>query len=282
MTSDASARLRLQKLHGLGNDFLIAIDPGVPESSLAELAVRLCDRRRGIGADGLIVTSPSGRSGVDASMILHNSDGSRAELSGNGVRCLGHAMVRAANQVAGELVVDTDAGLRSLTVQPGDSPDAVQASVGMGQATEGPATPELALELARGELGSDVALRAATVDVGNPHLVVEVADPATIALAPTGAALEAHFTEGINVHLIAAADSSDTLSLRVWERGAGVTEACGTGAVASAHVASSWGLVGDAARVVMPGGEVQVELGGSELVLVGPSVFVADIEVSRV
>jgi diaminopimelate epimerase len=122
------------------------------------------------------------------------------------------------------------------------------------------------------------AHRHLTRDVGNPHLVVEVPDPAVVALAELGPRLEASFPSGVNVEVVAVSDG--VVDLAVWERGVGVTEACGTGACAAAHAARQWGLVGDSVAVRMPGGEALVVLDGDEATLVGPSVAVATVEVA--
>jgi diaminopimelate epimerase len=119
------------------------------------------------------------------------------------------------------------------------------------------------------------AHRAVTIDLGNPHLVLLVDDPGAVDLATAGPSIESHFPGGINVHFIAPTIDGG-LRLRVWERGAGITEACGTGAVAAAYAAHQWGLVGDHVRVAMPGGDAEV-LVGEELTLIGPSVYIADV-----
>ncbi len=261
--------MRLSKLHGLGNDFLVALLEGEP-ADLDVLARTWCDRRTGIGADGFIVgCPPAADSGADLRMILHNADGSRAEMSGNGIRCLAHAAARAAGRGAVTLVIDTDGGRRIVTVD-GDG-ERVSASVDMGEVGEGPVVPEALASSLDG-------VRFATADVGNPHLVVCVEDLVAVDVAEVGSRYEGYFPEGMNVEFIApSGDEGGTLDLRVWERGVGVTQACGTGAVAGATRAVGWGMVDSPVRVRMPGGDVQVEVGATA-VLVGPSVFVADIE----
>jgi len=119
-----------------------------------------------------------------------------------------------------------------------------------------------------------------TGDMGNPHLVVLVDDPDEVDVAIEGSWLEGRFPDGVNVEFIAPA-GKDTLALRVWERGVGITEASGTGACAAARVAHEWGLVGDRVRVEMPGGTAEVQLGDS-ITLIGPAVKVATIELADV
>jgi diaminopimelate epimerase len=271
----------LSKHHGLGNDFLVALDErnGLPIALDGETARRLCDRRRGVGADGLIHgAAPSDEqavNGIDVVMNLFNSDGSRAEMSGNGIRCLGQAVAirRGPTGVDGTTVaVLTDAGRRTLVVNDGGRSDVVEVSVGMGRPGAGPHIPEA--------LDEFFVSRHGTVDMGNPHLVVLVSDPGTVRLATEGAWLDKQFPEGINVEYIAHDEAGTGLELRVWERGAGATEACGTGACAAAFLAQRWGLVGDDVIVSMPGGaaRVRLEVDGS-VTLIGPSAFIADVEV---
>jgi diaminopimelate epimerase len=119
--------------------------------------------------------------------------------------------------------------------------------------------------------------RWATVDVGNPHLVVLVDDPAAVELTTVGPRLEQAFADGINVHVVAT--TGDTVDLHVWERGAGITQACGSGATAAASVVHGWGLTGSTVEVVMPGGAATVELVDGHAFLTGPTEYVADVVV---
>lgn len=274
--------MRLTKHHGLGNDFVIALEEvNGPLRGDATLARALCDRRRGIGADGLIigsrpsedVTGPGGRP-IDVVMHLWNADGSRAEMSGNGIRCLGQALAMARDDHEATYAVFTDGGFRELVVHDDANHRLATVSVTMGLVGEGPAVPPSVSE----RLGSD---RHETADLGNPHLVVLVSDLSSVDLVGTGAWIESQFDAGINVEFIATGTEPDSLDLLVWERGAGVTEACGTGAVAAATLAHQWGLVGREVRVVMPGGSAEVIVAPSpdaEPILIGPSQHIATLE----
>ena len=262
--------MRLSKHHGLGNDFLVLLDPDDATPLDAGLARALCDRHRGVGADGLIRVSP-GVDGADVTMTLRNADGGPAEMSGNGIRCLAQAVARARRTERLELSVATGGGRRSVQVAPG--PDAATAwvRVDMGRACPGPSAPMVGI-------GLDVT-KAATIDLGNPHLVLLVDDAAAVDLAEHGPRLSAGLPSGANVEVVARAEGlDDTLDVRVWERGVGITEACGTGACAAAHAAHGWGLVGERVTVRMPGGDLEVVLGAT-VRLAGPAVFVADVEV---
>lgn len=267
--------MQLTKHHGLGNDFLVALVDELPADAAA-IARRVCDRRRGIGADGLMFGLPGpSAQGADTSpsativMVLFNSDGSRPEMSGNGIRCLAQAVAARDNITEGDIAIATDGGPRVVTVSPGRHAGEIMARVDMGPVGEGP--------------GVDASLsltQAATADLGNPHLVVRVDDPAVVDLAVDGPALEQVYPDGMNVEFIApAVGKPDTLDLVVWERGAGITEACGTGACAAAARAHEWGLVGQQVTVQMPGGDVVVEV-GERVFLNGPAELIATIEVA--
>jgi diaminopimelate epimerase len=282
-----TGHLHLGKYHGLGNDFLVWLtDRSTADAvDLAALARQVCDRHRGVGADGLLVGTPSDVAGGPLTMVLHNADGSRAEMSGNGIRCFVHAVARDAGMEEGELAVQTDAGLRTVDFGPapdGD-PRSIVATVDMGTAAAGPAPDTGAPGPAGGHAaGAGAAgpapLRQAEVELGNPHLVLLVDDPAAVDRAAVGPAWEARYSHGINVHFVAPSADGSSLAVHTWERGAGLTEACGTGAAASAHAAHRWGLVGDHVGVTMPGGDVQVAL-GEPIHLTGPSSWIADVEV---
>ena len=273
---------RLTKHHGLGNDFLVHLtDDGAAAAdrqAWIERARRWCDRRRGIGADGLIVGLHGPAAGdADLAMLLVNADGSVAEMSGNGIRCLAQAEAMRRNQERGTLAIATDGGPRTVewaaTATPARHQGTIEASVDMGPARPGPSPDREVPQLS-------FAARSATYDLGNPHLVLLVPDPDHVDVATEGAAQEAAFDAGMNVHFVAPTPGEDdAMTMRVWERGAGVTEACGTGATAVARAAHDWGLVGERVTVHMDGGDVQVAV-GDPMVLRGPSAFIAGIVVT--
>lgn len=270
--------MRLSKHHGLGNDFLVVLDERNAVAPVVDgaVAVALCDRRRGIGADGLIhgaaPSTDQAAEGIDVVMHLFNSDGSRAEISGNGIRCLAQAVALQRGETDTVVVAATDTGTRTLVVSGTDDPAACRVRVDMGAPRPGPHVPGPVAEL--------LAVRHGTVDMGNPHLVVVVDDPSAVDLATEGPWLEAQFPDGVNVEYIAVSADRRTIDLRVWERGAGITEACGSGACAAAFLARTWSMVDDRVQVAMPGGTAEVVFDGADAVLVGPSVLIADIELA--
>jgi diaminopimelate epimerase len=263
--------LSLYKLHGMGNDFLVLIDPEGLVGFDSALARALCQRRTGVGADGLIRARRS-RDGF--AMELLNADGSAAETSGNGLRCLALALVLSGEAVpppegpAGVLI-STEVGLRRAQVGPiapdGSSPVRVSmGQVGLGQETK------------------VAGHRAQLVDMGNPHVVVLVEDPDTIELEAEGRAEELRHAGGINVNFAAPA-GPHRVRLRTWERGAGATLACGSGSCATATALAAWGLVEGPVEVVNPGGSVEVSWeSDEEIFLAGPAQLIAALDVGSV
>lgn len=251
----AAVTLRLSKHHSNGNDFLVALvsEPhsgaaltvDTSRGSLADpstVAEALCHRRRGVGADGLVL----GVGSDPVRMRLWNSDGSEAEISGNGLRCLAQALTRGTNEI--DIEIDTPAGPRRCRLEPGADSRTATGRVEMGavtldalddaadSASSGPDFDHLpaALALVEGFTG-----RWRSGSVGNPHMVVEVADPYEVDLEAAGPAVEACFVGGANVHF-AAATGPRRVRMRIWERGAGVTEACGSGAAVAAAAFAAW------------------------------------------
>jgi len=277
--------LWLTKHHGLGNDFLVLLDDpeatsmGLTLDAVQALAVRLCDRRRGIGADGLLYGRLAGQPLLDGApqhdrMVLFNADGSRAEMSGNGIRCFAQAVADERGIERGTLVVSTDAGLRTVELWPTDDPDTVMASVSMGPVGAIDAPPTWRA------LGCDPLRPVAHLSLGNPHSVVAVDDVHSVDLAALG-----RDVPDVNLEIVQAGPTGDAVTMRVHERGAGITQACGTGACATAFAAAQWGLV-DAGvteiTVHMDGGSAKVRLDTppGEVTLVGPATLIATVHVA--
>jgi diaminopimelate epimerase len=289
-------RLQLSKHEGAGNDFLVLLDPE-DQVHLPQAEVRaLCHRQLGVGADGL-VRGVRGSNGAALRMELSNADGSVAEMSGNGVRCLAQAAVLAGLVSPPTFSVATSAGVRIVEYQedsPNEMPGRAWASVDMG-----------AVDLGKEHSGALAGWQGREARVGNPHLVLvkddssgaepegtgwgsrtqgHLAELAAVNLDELGPRLQEGRPEGINVELVVAGPGQDLLSLRVWERGVGETLACGTGSCAAAAVAHSWGLVGRRVTVRNPGGAVEVDVGAKEgdpALLAGPVRKVADVSIDR-
>ncbi|MFI5052779.1 MAG: diaminopimelate epimerase [Acidimicrobiia bacterium] len=275
----------LTKLHATGNDFLVwsTLDENAGARGIVGVqAAALCDRHRGVGADGLIVVKP-GADGADAEMLLFNADGGIAEMSGNGMRALAWAAVRAGLGANGTLTVDTGGGRRTVDLGYDAGGCLARATVDMGPVTFVPAEIPLDTPTAFG-LQADyhgTSYEGDAAGMGNPHLVLFVDDPATARVAQHGPHLEhdERFPNRTNVEFVRITPAAhDEIDMRVWERGVGETLSCGTGACAVAAVAHRRGLVGDRVVVHVPGGDLVVEVGAT-IRLGGPVVHVFDVEV---
>jgi diaminopimelate epimerase len=255
--------MHVTKMHGARNDFVIADGRTEPLNDAPSFARWACDRRAGIGADGFIVLEPSGI--ADVRMRTINADGTEAEMCGNGVRCAARWLDEAG---AGDRIAfETDAGIIRTEIVAREPDYLVRVAMGR------PRVREISLSGLRG---------AAFVDVGNPHVVMFHASVEKIDLESLAEALQndSLFPAGTNVH-VAAVSGERFLRVRHWERGVGLTMACGTGAVACAAVAIERRMATSPVEVVVPGGRLVVEWNGSgDAHLIGPAVRVFDTEVN--
>jgi diaminopimelate epimerase len=268
--------MRLTKHHGFGNDFLVLLDGDLSHPLDGDVARALCDRRTGVGADGLIRATrldPADDQGAVravAAMELRNADGSPAEMSGNGIRCLAQALILAGWADGPSIPIRTDAGRRVVTLH--DRTDALTytLSVEMGVARIAGEAPEWA--------GGPIR-RSLRVDVGNPHLVLDVGSrDDEVDLVELGESVNAKVPGGASVHLLSG-EADDRVAIRTYERGVGPTLACGTGACAAAVAARAWGIVGDQVAVDQAGGTADVTVGGDgAVVLRGPATWIATVE----
>ena len=272
---NASSAYTLTKHHALGNDFLV-LDRGTlsdgPEPDWPDLALRWCDRRSGVGADGLLILDV-----VDAgylAMELFNADGSRAEMSGNGIRCLVQAAHMRSDGRTHRYEVATTAGVRQVDVDSEASdPNCMNLRVDMGIIEDIPPPDNWSA------LGCHEDRPVRHVSLGNPHAVVGVDDVHSVDLATLGAKVPS-----VNLEIVEPGPEINGVTMRVHERGAGLTLACGTGACAVAEAALSWGLVPASAPEVivhMPGGDatVAVDRVTRRATLAGPATFVATVVV---
>ena len=257
--------LAFSKYQGLGNDFLIL------EGRANQLAANivdpdpawiraLCDRRFGVGGDGVILALPPQQSG-DLRMRIFNADGSEAEMCGNGIRCLARFLADSDGDAPGRCwAVETPAGLIKPELQ-SDGQIKVDMGAPFLRPDEIPTTLDVGADrLPQGPLSLDgVSVDVASVGMGNPHVVVPVQDLASVPFDAWGAELERHpvFPAKTNVHFLQVHDRTH-LEIKVWERGAGPTLACGTGACATLVAASLLGLSDDQAEVMLPGGPLQI------------------------
>jgi diaminopimelate epimerase len=271
-------QLSVTKHNGLGNDFLVLdrreasalSNAQTTEIDWPNVARNWCNRKTGVGADGLLLL---GRIAANTlTMRLYNSDGSLAEMSGNGIRCLAQAAYMA-DDLKTEMVyaVETDAGERRVVVTPrANDSQTVDASVDMGL------IGNLLEPTGWATLECDPMRPVMHISVGNPHSVVGVEDVAIVPLKELGEKVPQ-----INLEIIEPGPEVNAITMRVHERGAGITQACGTGACASAWAAVQWGLVPASANEVivhMDGGDVKVSVNQpnvGSVTLIGPAQFMS-------
>jgi diaminopimelate epimerase len=239
--------MRFIKAHAYGNDFLYVRADAVRGVPLDALARELCDRHTGIGADGLILyeATPGG-----ATMRLFNADGSRSEVSGNGMRGLGALLLREDQHGASVFTIQTDAGPKMLT-RTGESNGRSVFRAAMGR----PTAIRQIVVAAAGE-----SLQLAVLNMGNPQCVLLGALPDEERFRRVGAALEHHqaFPGGTNVEF-AQVDTPERVRILIWERGVGPTSSSGTGSCAALVAAAAFGGAAKDADVVAPGGAQRVE-----------------------
>lgn len=243
-------RIPFTKMHGLGNDFVVLDARAEPLPPInGEIAAALADRHTGIGCDQLVLIEPSDM--ADIRMRIFNSDGGEVEACGNATRAVGLL-------VGGELTVETLGGLLAVR------PDAAGIAVDMGVPRfEWDAIPlAYAMDTLAMPVGWDMLDTPVAVNVGNPHAVFFVNDLAAIPLGEIGSVIEHDpvFPQAVNVN-VAQVLSRGAIRLRVWERGAGLTRACGTGACATAVAAMRRGLVDREVTVSLPGGDLVIGWG---------------------
>lgn len=262
------------KFHGLGNDFILIRRGDFPDDQ--RWVEALCDRHHGIGADGILYYEQDTHEGAPAiRMIIHNRDGSRPEMCGNGVRCVARLAAERLDMSGDDLVVLSDAGPRRCRF-PAREPGDWRVTVDMGDA-QSKDLPETLTIAARD-------YRFWSVDMGNPHAVtfhratLEDVD----AIGSTLNSDHALYPAGVNVEFVEVL-SDDAIEVTVYERGVGRTMACGTGACAAAVAAIEQGHVRDTGPidVHLPGGVLEIEVDGARVWMTGPVEHVCDGQVSK-
>lgn len=270
------------KMHGLGNDFIVLDGRATPPNLTPEMARRLADRHTGIGCDQLIVIEPPRGKTGDAFMRILNADGSEVEACGNAVRCIGALVMDERGRP--NAVVETLAGPVAISAGPqGITADMGPARLAWNEIPLAHEMDTLSLAIQDGPMRDPVA-----VGMGNPHAVFFVDDVERVALAEIGPRLEHHplFPKRTNVEVVEVQgrkNGVDKLRVRVWERGAGITQACGTGACAALVGAHRRGLTGRAADIELDGGTLHIEWRDDNHVLMtGPTklAFSGDINLA--
>jgi diaminopimelate epimerase len=270
------ASLAYRKMNGLGNDFVV-IDGRARTLKLSGDQVRwIADREQGVGADQIIVLGRPSASGIDTSLTIFNADGGEVSACGNATRCIAAMLTDETGRA--DTVIETDAGIL-LAHRDGDlvtvdmgSPKFAWNEIPLAE----PFEDTRGIELQIGPIDAPVLHTPSAVNVGNPHAIFWVADPYAYELDRLGPLLENHpiFPERANISL-AHVDAPDHLTLRTWERGVGLTRACGTAACASAVAAARKGLTGRRVTVSLPGGDLLIEWRESDghILMTGPFSF---------
>lgn len=276
--------MRFSKYHGIGNDFIIVdgFSETIP-ADIKKIAREFCDRHLGIGGDGLIIVLPSDK--ADIKMRIINSDGSEAEMCGNGIRCFAKYVYDTGRVKKTRFTVDTLAGImtpelvlengrvRAVTVDMGE-PSLKRSEIPMLGPEDGQVINE-PLEVV------DKTFNITAVLMGVPHCVVFVDDLNSIDVAKYGAALEKHpvFPRKINVHFVEVINDRE-MKMRVWERGAGITLACGTGACGTLVAAVVNNKTGKKSKIQLPGGILEIEWAdNNHLYMTGPAELVFNGEI---
>ncbi len=271
--------IRFTKMQGIGNDFVMVdtITDGYPPGDLARLSQSINDRRFGVGGDGLILVErdPSG----PFRMRMFNPDGSESEMCGNGIRCFAKLLRSRGHTEDSKIPVETGAGRLVVELLAGGK---VRVDMGKARLTRG----EIPMTGPSEEFFQDQAIDGyvgTAVSMGNPHLVIFVDDGAKVDLAKEGARLEHHplFPNRTNVHFVQVLGEGLLLQ-RTWERGAGATLACGTGACATAVAAYLTRRAPRKSEVRLPGGSLEIEyLADGRVLMTGPAetVFEGEWEV---
>ena len=281
-------KLRFSKMHGLGNDFVVIDSIRQPIALTPEQVRFLADRHFGIGCDQLLVVEKPTQSGVDFRYRIFNADGGEVEQCGNGARCFVRFVHEQGLTEKREIRVETRSGLIAPRLEPSGEvsvdmgtprflPDQIPFSSPLGQDSIDPLQP---LQV------GDHTFEITAVSMGNPHAVQVVADVATAPVERDGPLIEAHprFPRRVNAGFMQIVDRH-AIQLRVYERGAGETLACGTGACAAVVAGIRRGLLDTPVRVNTRGGALTVawEGGASHVIMTGPAVtvFSGEIEISE-
>jgi diaminopimelate epimerase len=278
--------MRFRKMHGLGNDFILvdALGDADLARNAESAAPLLCSRTLGIGSDGVLFAIPSER--ADFEMVMVNPDGSRG-MCGNGLRCFARFLRSTGRAPSDEIRLDTPNGVTLAKLLPSDDPSRGDVQVEMGR--PGLRREQIPMVGAKGERVVDEPLsvdgtefRVTCVSMGNPHCVIFVEDPEAVDLATLGPAIEHHpaFPERTNVHFVGVSNPGE-LVLRVWERGAGATQACGSGSCAVAVAGVLTGKTRRRAVVHNPGGDLEIDWRADDdmVLMTGPTEYVFDGEI---
>ena len=272
--------MRFTKMEGLGNDYIYVSLFTESVEKPEELARRISSRHFGVGSDGLVLIAPSET--ADVRMIMYNADGSRGKMCGNAARCVGKYVYERGLVHKEELLLETDSGIKPVSLQIMDScVTAVTVDMGVPifEKSRIPCTIESSEKTVSIVLG-DREFQVTPVSMGNPHAVVFIRDSLdTFDLDFYGPLLERHpvFPEKTNAEFVNVI-APDHLRMRVWERGSGITMACGTGACACASAGVENGISRPDVRISLDGGELFISIRNGHVYMTGPAAFICDGE----
>lgn len=270
------------KMQGIGNDFILINGINYKIDNYNQTAKFLCDRHFGIGGDGLIIILPPESEKNNYKMRIFNADGSEAEMCGNGIRCFTHYLRQKKLSEDKKIRVETLAGIITPEIlKYSETDQKCQVKVNMGKPKFKPELIPIKVEK-RTDFVEDYQLATENtkfkincVSMGNPHTIIFEDDIEQIDLSKWGEKIENHslFPEKTNVEFIEIINSTE-IKMRVWERGSGITLACGTGACASAVAGIKKGLIDNDVTVHLPGGNLKIKWNGNNVIMTGPSEIV--------
>jgi len=276
--------IQFSKMHGLGNDFVV-IDAISQTINLSIEQIRfIADRHFGVGCDQLLLVEKTALSDIDFRYRIFNSDGGEVEQCGNGARCFARFVRDKGLTDKNKIRVETQNGIIELLI---DASENVTVDMGLPN-FEPSSLPMVTDNLdcgAANKYGLTInanKIEFGAVSMGNPHAVLLVDDIQNCQLNTLGPVLESHavFPNRVNVGFMQVVDRQH-IKLRVFERGVGETQACGTGACAAVAIAQQWGLAGEDVQVQLPGGRLQIlHKEGASVFLIGDAVFVYDGQIS--
>lgn len=254
--------MRFTKMHGIGNDYVFVDCSEQEIDDPAEVARAISDRHFGVGSDGLILILPSEH--ADVRMRMFNTDGSEGEMCGNGIRCVAKYAYDHGLTKSNPMRVETPAGIKKIELELTEDGKVATASVDMGKPIlDSQAIP---VKIPQNRVvdmpvrSSKWAYQMTCVSMGNPHAIIFVPDAAAVPLEEVGPELECHplFPQRVNVHFVQAHSDSE-VTMRTWERGSGITLACGTGASAVCVAGVLTGRTGRTITAHLPGGDLKLD-----------------------
>ena len=272
-------KIKFKKMHGAGNDFVVMTFTEDLPKDLSQLAISMCDRHFGIGADGMMIAAPSQTS--DINMIFYNADGTIAEMCGNGVRCFSRYVFEEGLVQSTHFDVETLAGVQNIELKEKNGlVNSVRVVMGKPilESKSIPAVSKSDLFADEPVLIDDKKYMLTSMRVGVPHTMIFNDTFDSDMVLEIGPIVEKHmyFPEKTNVNFVEVMNK-DNMRVATWERGAGATLACGTGACASFYAAFSKGLVGASVTIHVPGGTLQISLSeNGEIIMEGNAVLVAE------